>query len=122
MSSRIHAVLAELRAAHDQVAGELRQRLEAAEGRATAAEDRAHHLAAEVGTQRELSGRLAGELAAAREAAMVLQNEVEAERARALEAIQRAAEAQGRLEAGYRSPAVRAGKALRGFLDRWKRP
>jgi len=120
VSHNINSLLGELKAAHDQVAGELRQRLEAAEAHA-------RHLAGEVAAQRERAGRAEGEaqalrseLAAVRGEATTLRGELGAERERGNAALEQAAAAQARLEAG--SPAMRAGKALRAILERWKRP
>ena len=78
-------VLAELKASHERLAGELRERAERA--------------AAEV---------------------VRLRGDVLAERARANKALERAAEAEGRLAAG--SPTVRVLKACRAFLARRRGP
>ena len=79
----VNAILAELKASHERLAGELQARAERAE--------------AEVAQ---------------------LRGDVLAERERANKALERAAEAEGRLAAG--SPAVRALKAWRAFLARRK--
>ena len=101
----VTAVLAELKASHERLAGELRERAERAE--------------AEVAQLRGgvLAERERANAALARAAEVVrLREAVVAERERANKALERAAEAEGRLAAG--SPAVRALKAWRAFLAR----
>ena len=105
----VSAILAELRAAHDHLAGELRQRAERAEAEVTRLRD-------EVLAERE---RANAGLARIAEAAR-LREAVVAERERANAALERAADAEGRLAAG--SLGVRALKTWQAFLARRKRP
>ena len=105
----VNAVLAELKASHDRLAGELRERAERAEVEVA-------RLRGDVLAERERANA-----ALARAAEVVrLREAVVAERERANKALERAAEAEGRLAAG--SPAVRALKAWRAFLARRRRP
>jgi hypothetical protein len=105
----VNAVLAELRAAHDRLAGELRQRAERAESEVV-------QLRAEVLAERERANTML-----ARTAEVVrLQGELLGERERANAAVERALEAEARLAAG--TPGARALKVLRDFLGQWKRP
>ncbi len=105
----ITAVLAELKASHERLAGELRERAERAEAEVA-------KLRGDVLAERERANA-----ALARAAEVVrLREAVLAERERANAALERAAEAEGRLAA--RSLGVRALKAWQAFLARRKRP
>ncbi len=105
----VTAVLAELKASHERLAGELRERAERAEAEVA-------KLRGDVLAERERANA-----ALARAAEVVrLREAVLAERERANAALERAAEAEGRLAA--RSLGVRALKAWQAFLARRKRP
>lgn len=140
----VAAVLAELRVSHEQVAGELRRRAEAAEARAEAAETQAREqreragraegerdaVQAEAAALRAEAARLREEMLAERERANAgltrlaeaarLREAMVAERERANAALARAMEAEARLAAG--SPVARALKTWRAFLAQRKRP
>ena len=105
----VTAVLAELKASHERLAGELRERAERAEAEVA-------QLRGDVLAERERANA-----ALARAAEVVrLREAVVAERERANAALERAAEVEARLAAG--SPTVRAVRAWRGVLAKWKRP
>jgi hypothetical protein len=105
----VTAVLAELKASHDRLAGELRERAERAEAEVA-------RLREEVLAERERANAGLGRVA---EAAR-LREAVVAERERANAALERAAEAEARLAAG--SPVAWAAKAWRAFLARRREP
>ena len=105
----VTAVLAELKASHERLAGELRERAERAEAEVA-------QLRGDVLAERERANA-----ALARAAEVVrLREAVVAERERANAALERAADAEGRLAAG--SLGVRALKTWQAFLARRKRP
>jgi hypothetical protein len=105
----VNTVLAELKASHDRLAGELRERAERAEAEVA-------RLRGDVLAERERANN-----ALARAAEVVrLREAVVAERERANAALERAAEAEARLAAG--TPGARALKAWRAFLARRKQP